>query len=302
MNDSTLLRRPLGLVLAGGGALGAWQAGCLEALARAGLVFDKVLGFSAGALAGATYALDRLDDLLAFYRDVDWTRFLRPRPSFSPPYLFSDSTLRETLRPLSDEAAAMRELRCEVFVMSLRLRDRATVYSRFTPGGRLGWDGPLVERLLASSAIPFVFPPVRIEDDGGPSWHVDGGIAGRELMRLDCLAGCRDIVVVEMVRPEEPLMRTWSLPLYFKLCGRRVCRAQTDHAVATALAGFDPPRVLRLCPSRMLDFTMLGFSRGNCLPAIELGRRDAARFLGDPAQAEARGLAPSGQARPVSRP
>ena len=54
-------RGPLGLILCGGGSLGAWQAGALKELDRAGVRFDAVLGFSAGSLNGAAYSLGVLD-------------------------------------------------------------------------------------------------------------------------------------------------------------------------------------------------------------------------------------------------
>ena len=100
---------------------------------------------------------------------------------------------------------------------------------------------------------------------------------------MEGLSGCRDILVLEMVRPEEVLIRTWNPSLHFKLRGRHICRAQLDHAVARILASPDPPRVFRLPPSRSLDFSMLGFSLRNCVPAISQGKDDASAFLRDPA-------------------
>jgi len=78
------LRRPLGLILSGGGSLGAWQAGCLAALIRGGLVFDKVLGFSAEALTGAAYFLGADRDLLGRWRDAGRSRILLLSPRLRP--------------------------------------------------------------------------------------------------------------------------------------------------------------------------------------------------------------------------
>jgi predicted acylesterase/phospholipase RssA len=50
-----------GLVLAGGGAKGAWQFGALQALREAGITFDVVSGTSVGALNGALWCADRMD-------------------------------------------------------------------------------------------------------------------------------------------------------------------------------------------------------------------------------------------------
>jgi hypothetical protein len=50
-----------GLVLAGGGAKGAWQFGVLQALRDAGVIFDAVSGTSVGALNGALWCANLMD-------------------------------------------------------------------------------------------------------------------------------------------------------------------------------------------------------------------------------------------------
>jgi NTE family protein len=50
------LPRPLAFVLPGGGALGAYQVGVLQALAAAGVQPDLLVGVSAGSVNAALYA------------------------------------------------------------------------------------------------------------------------------------------------------------------------------------------------------------------------------------------------------
>jgi predicted acylesterase/phospholipase RssA len=52
------LPRPLGLVLGGGGSLGAVQVGMLEALSELRVTPDLVIGTSVGSLNGAVIALN----------------------------------------------------------------------------------------------------------------------------------------------------------------------------------------------------------------------------------------------------
>src|SRR4051812_50170131 len=63
------------LVLQGGGALGAYQAGVYEALHEAGLKPDWVIGTSIGAINGSLIAGNRpdrrLDRLKAFWKRVE---------------------------------------------------------------------------------------------------------------------------------------------------------------------------------------------------------------------------------------
>ena len=54
---------PKGLVLAGGGALGAYQIGAYEALLEMGYKFDIITGTSIGALNGSFIASDMFDEL-----------------------------------------------------------------------------------------------------------------------------------------------------------------------------------------------------------------------------------------------
>src|ERR1700733_9227723 len=62
------------LVLQGGGALGAYQAGVYEALHEAGIEPDWVIGTSIGAIHAAIIAgnepAERLDKLKAFWKRV----------------------------------------------------------------------------------------------------------------------------------------------------------------------------------------------------------------------------------------
>src|SRR5262245_28916052 len=59
---------PVGLVLSGGGAKGAWEAGAAAALVEAGLPIALVAGSSAGALNGAMIAAGRVERLDALWR------------------------------------------------------------------------------------------------------------------------------------------------------------------------------------------------------------------------------------------
>lgn len=93
----------LGLALAGGGAHGAWQAGTLRFLSE-GLNFDKVIGFSAGAMSGASYALGLQDVLEEKWRHVHKERVLRFAPKLKPFSLCSGGPVWESVRHTADES------------------------------------------------------------------------------------------------------------------------------------------------------------------------------------------------------
>src|SRR6202790_450081 len=81
----------IALLLQGGGALGAYQAGVYEALAEADLHPDWIAGISIGAINGALIAGNapeaRVDKLRAFWERVtakpygDWSEHLFPAKS-----------------------------------------------------------------------------------------------------------------------------------------------------------------------------------------------------------------------------
>jgi NTE family protein len=194
------------LVLQGGGALGAYQVGVVEALHEAGIEPDWVIGTSIGAINAALVAgnrpAGRLERLDAFWRHVqspravagpfDWlgmgnlvanmTTVMRGIPAFFEPNLPS---LRGARASVGIEQAAyystapLRETLGELVDFDL-LGDgpmRLTVGAVNAASGAMRYFDSRKERLgvdhvMASGALPPAFPAVRI--DGQPYW--DGGI------------------------------------------------------------------------------------------------------------------------------
>jgi NTE family protein len=194
------------LVLQGGGALGAYQAGVYEALHEAGIEPDWIIGTSIGAINAAIIAgnkpEDRLDRLNEF-----WTRMEQRRPwdlfpawTGLPEQLTNLSTILNGIggffrpNPMAfmgqqvhlgaDRAgyystAPLRETLNELVDFSLvnRCKPRLTVGAAHVRTSMMRYfdsrDGEIgVEHILASGALPPAFPAVRI--DGELYW--DGGI------------------------------------------------------------------------------------------------------------------------------
>lgn len=192
------------LVLQGGGALGAYQAGVYQALDEAGIEPDWVIGTSIGAITAAIIAgnrqEDRLPRLRAFWEGVQhdpvtqivadmplWgatmanamtvfgglPRFFRPNPwaflgmGMTPETAgyYSTEPLEATLGQLIDtEVLASSAVRLTVGAANVRTAEMRYFDSR---------DMPLsIRHVMASGALPPAFPAVRI--DGDLYW--DGGI------------------------------------------------------------------------------------------------------------------------------
>ncbi len=166
-------------VLSGGAALGAAQAGMARVLLDAGVVPDAIVGVSAGAINGAHIAFhphsdggERLEDL---WRALSTTGVIGGRRSWAWNVLRGRSGAfpAEGLRSALEEAVGDRT---DVGGSSIDLHIGTT---HLATGHPVFHDhGPLVDILLASSALPGLFPAVHLDDATGEhaGLHVDGGV------------------------------------------------------------------------------------------------------------------------------
>lgn len=184
---------PTAFVLAGGGSLGAIQVGMLRALIAAGERPDFVVGTSVGAINAAYFASDPTPEGVARLSQL-WTG-LRRRDVFpvdplavargimgQRDHLFGARALRRLVES-HFAAARLETLPLPCFVVASDLRDGAEVVLR---------DGPVVDALLASTAIPVVFPPVRV----GDRMLVDGAIANNAPISTALALGARRVIVL----------------------------------------------------------------------------------------------------------
>lgn len=198
------------LVLQGGGALGAYQAGVYHAMHEHNLIPDWVVGTSIGAINAALIAGNNEDNRLARLKEF-WSRIslqdsvdmrkvpdevrrwniglltmdtvIRGIPGFFSPRL---SGLFASGLPVAPEAASFYDTRelvdtLEALVdfdyLNTARRMRLTVNAMRVKNGTLvNFDSAKqtvgVEHIMASCSLPPGFPPVRIEED----LYWDGGL------------------------------------------------------------------------------------------------------------------------------
>jgi NTE family protein len=188
------LPRPVGYVLGGGGSLGAVQVGMLQALAERDVPPDLVVGTSVGSLNGAVVALDpkgaanRLSHL--------WPRMTRAQV-FPGGLLAQARTLQHThthLFPSAGLAAVITDfIGAERVFADLALPFAAVTTDIATARPYVVNDGFLLPALLASTAIPGIFPPV----EAGPLRLYDGGLVANVPMRQAVAMGARSLVVLD---------------------------------------------------------------------------------------------------------
>jgi NTE family protein len=188
------LPRPVGYVLGGGGSLGAVQVGMLQALAEHDITPDVVAGTSVGSLNGAVVALDpnsatnRLSHL--------WPRMTRERV-FPGGLLSQMRTLQHTKTHLfasTGLAAVIADfMGTDTAFDDLALPFAAMATDIATARPHVLREGPLLPALLASAAIPGIFPPVQL----GSLRLYDGGLVANVPMRQALAMGARSLVVLD---------------------------------------------------------------------------------------------------------
>jgi len=265
----------LGLVLMGGGARTAYQAGALQAIGQllrqqTGLKnsfpFQVLAGTSAGAL-NATFLASRamdgltgLDDLAHFWSHIRTEAVYRlpqnPLDKFS-----RWATALGLLRSARAHAAVMDSLvlvntlhqaidldRIDTALKSGALQALAVTASSYTSGEHwtfcqtrdgepLAWSRPgrraeqqpiTIEHLMASSAIPFIFPSTPLWVDGGMEFFGDGSMRQISPLSSAVHLGADRILAIGVSQPQRA-----SLVAPGHAAGRPCLGTIAGHAMAS---------------------------------------------------------------------
>jgi NTE family protein len=197
-------------VLSGGGARGALQVGMLRALLEHGETPDIIIGTSIGAWNGVWLARDPtlqgIAELMKIWHKLTPARVLLGREPYGNPNSRAISAML-MLSAIQHVTQGYASLYGDAGLQSLAielLRDstfedlRVPLYvvaANLSRGGRQVFhEGSLALPVLASSAIPGIFPPVHIED----SIYVDGGALDNASLDLAVRLGARRIFVLDV--------------------------------------------------------------------------------------------------------
>ena len=162
------MNRKVALVLSGGGAKGAFQA-AVEKYAREerGYSWNVVAGVSVGALNAVMIAMGRQDRLWEIWNTISNDKVYRGRGNW---WGIAKAVLFKKLSVFSNEPLwelIKADVRGEDVDIDLHLGIVSLVDGRYH---HINQEDPeFVKKVLASTAIPVVFPPV----DGE---FVDGGV------------------------------------------------------------------------------------------------------------------------------
>ncbi|MCA3190768.1 MULTISPECIES: patatin-like phospholipase family protein [unclassified Cupriavidus] len=199
-------------VFAGGGSLGAIEVGMLRELVNWGVTPDLVIGASAGAINGAYFAsnphAEGISKLEGLWRSITRAEVLpwSWRSMFgmimgNRGHLVESMALKRLLKRHFGEAR-MEDTALPLHIVATDMHSGAEV---------LLSSGDVVQSVLASAAIPGVFPPVEINGQK----LIDGGVANNTPVSTAIRLGATRIVV---------------LPAGFACAERRPPKGAIEHA------------------------------------------------------------------------
>ncbi|MCX2697139.1 patatin-like phospholipase family protein [Ochrobactrum chromiisoli] len=147
--------RRIALALGGGAARGWAHIGVLRALDEAGIEIEMIAGTSIGALVGGCYLAGKLDQLEEFARSLTRRRMFNLLDiTFRGSGLFGGMKLDNRMREHLD-GLRLEELDRPFVAVCTELHTGHEIWLS---------NGPLVEAMRASFALPGVFEPVRWQE------------------------------------------------------------------------------------------------------------------------------------------
>ena len=185
-------------VLAGGGSLGAVQVGMLKALTRQAIVPDLVVGASVGAINGAYFASDPTRSGVQSLERI-WN-------SLSRGQIFPFAPIGNLLgfigkRDHFIEPTGLQSLLETEFgghrLEQARIRCHVTATDVLTGSEVVFGSGPTVKALMASAAVPAIFPVV----SAGGRYLIDGGVSNNTPISTAVRLGANRIVVLPTGMP-----------------------------------------------------------------------------------------------------
>jgi len=268
-----------GLALSGGAALGAYQAGAIKALRERGLDIRVVAGSSIGALNGYLAATGDIELLISLWSDMDKKKLITinsfAKLFFSP----SESLLKDdNQRKIVETHVRLKDLEaCGVeFIASTISLNTGKLHYFSHKEARS--DKDLHNFILASSAIPGVFPPIKI----GHELFMDGGLIRNTPIEIIAHKKIDRIIAISMEPenyPHEPVnsagqIALRTLSIFF--------RAQAEDAVAlhkTLSKQKKIPKLFLLRPKKTLPMQQFEFEPKKIHALLEQGYKEARDFI-----------------------
>jgi NTE family protein len=186
----------LGLVLGGGGSRGIAHIGVLEVLKREQIQIDLIVGTSMGGIVGAHFALGIPPEVLARrmrqLQDDGLIKLTR----------FAMQSRQRVLLELLQEGLggkSFQDLKIPTILMAVDMIQGVEIQLT---------EGSLIQAVLATSAIPSIFPPVQING----KYLADGGVIDSLATHVAAEAGVDLLIAVDLY-PDLDEDNPWADPI-----------------------------------------------------------------------------------------
>lgn len=267
---------PLAFVFSGGAAYGATQVGMLKALLEAGIAPDMVVGTSVGALNGTRFAADpsgAVDDLTEVWGSMSSKGVFGGKTKVGAAFNAARNGLRNNNAALCSPNA-LRSL-IDTRISAENLEDLTTPTAIVVTDAQIGQPklltrGKVGPALQASSALPGVFPPVKI--DG--CFYVDGGVSANVPIRQAIAFGAKSVVVLDATPVSMPGTVPTSVINSVLHASMIMLRNQRADAVEELMGRYPILQIPRVTPS-----TQSSFDFKNSAQLIEIGYSNTQVFL-----------------------
>lgn len=177
-------RPRIGIALGGGAARGWAHIGILRWLREHDLQPDVIAGTSIGALVGAAYAADSLDDLEEWVRTLTWQDVVAYLDlSFGGGFIHGKKLFEFLESRFTD--VNIEDLQKVYGAVATELSSGQEVWFR---------EGSMYHAVRASVALPGLFTPVK-EDE---RWLVDGGLVNPVPVSLCRALGAERVIAVDL--------------------------------------------------------------------------------------------------------
>ena len=200
--------KPYGLVLAGGGAKGAYQIGAWKAMREMGVTFNAVAGVSIGSINGALIVADEYEKALELWQTVTVDKGVNIEEELpDPENLFSKKNwvtlFREFIKKKGIDASPTRDFLSD-YIDEKKIRKQKTPFAIVTVQMTQGVkplelflddipEGQLIDYLLASSNVPLV---AGIGPEG--ERFLDGGVYNNVPVSVLRKSGYNRLIVVDI--------------------------------------------------------------------------------------------------------
>jgi NTE family protein len=268
---------PVAFVLSGGASLGAAQGGMLQALYERGIRPDLVVGTSVGAINAAFIAshpptLQTAYELQRIWRGLSRAQIFPANPvtatlgflglrnhSVSPGSLRRLVSRHVPIERLEDAAVALHVVAADV------MTGREVLLS----------TGSAIDAVLASAAIPGIFPPI----ERGSQLLMDGAIANNSPISHAVEFGADRIIVLQAI----PAGRLTRAPRGVVAAGLSAVSRALTHRFIEDVRRYSSAAELTILPAPSAE-GILPTDFGHTDQLIAQGLRDARMVLADEGQ------------------